>query len=493
MAGRDRAQAGVVVARGGDGLEDGPAAGAVGRPLELVAGHRRARRRPGRHRPREVDGGPALGRRAEARRRQRRERLGGRRGHARPGARAPGAGGAHPVVAGRVRAQPGVAVARGGDGLEDGPAAGAVGRPLELVAGHRRARRRRGRRRPRQVDGGPARGRRAEGRRRQRRAQVHLDDRGEGVEVEAASARCLGAEDGRAAASPDDDLRSAEELADGGLRSNGVRAGRHVVGPDGVSGLVRAVAVAVVVPAPVEEVGVIVGDLRAVQPVDGHAQRGAREGRGGVVPRIHGGRGDQGAEPGLERLQGLVVVRRPLHVGVVVRDLGGGAVSRRGGDEQQAEALPGGEDGIVARVGGDERPVHRDGLPGRGGLRSGRRGGKEQEEQGGGQREEHRCPRTPPPARSSGAQHVTASHAASVLARGRGQPVPVSLHRGNCGAGAQASSGCSPGRRIGARRRSSGCRTRYAPTPGPIADTVAGNARHSLSLSPESLMQQTEG
>ena len=104
------------------------------------------------------------------------------------------------------------------------------------------------------------------------------------------------------------------------------------------------------VPGPVEQVGVVVGDLGAVQPVDGHAGAGEP----GIVARVH----CLGAGDGPEAV--LVLLDRAVScpgggndVVVVVVDVRGAAVARRRGDEQQPEA--------AGHPGGDEVPARRHG------------------------------------------------------------------------------------------------------------------------------------
>ena len=107
---------------------------------------------------------------------------------------------------------------------------------------------------------------------------------------------------------------------------------------------------AFVVPAAVVEVGVVVNDLGAVQPMDQHPGTG----RAGVVLGIDGSRAAEHPEPGSEWLDRTMPRRRPcLHETVVVGDVRRGRVARRRGHEQQPELA------VDVHPGRFQRPVVR--------------------------------------------------------------------------------------------------------------------------------------
>ena len=154
-----------------------------------------------------------------------------------------------------------------------------------------------------------------------------------------------------------DEVGGAAELLEGERCSVIVAAGEGPVrvGRDraGTAGLVGGVGL--LVPVPVVEVLVLVGDLVAVEPVDREAQGGGGVGGAGVVAGVDGGGAADDGEPGAVLLDGVVAGGGGgLDVVVVVGDVGGGGVAGGGGGEQQAEAVAG------AQPVGDEGPVGGD-------------------------------------------------------------------------------------------------------------------------------------
>ena len=113
-----------------------------------------------------------------------------------------------------------------------------------------------------------------------------------------------------------------------------------------------------VVPGPVVEIRVVVGDLGAVEPVDGDA----RAGGAGVVAGVDGaGAADRPEAPAVGLDGGVAGRGAVLDEGVVVRDVGGQGVALGGGEEQQPEL------GADGQAGGREAPARED-LVGEGGV-----------------------------------------------------------------------------------------------------------------------------
>ena len=108
-----------------------------------------------------------------------------------------------------------------------------------------------------------------------------------------------------------------------------------------------------VVPAAVVEVGVVVRDFRAVQPIDRYA---AGAGRSGMRPRIHRGGRPQNLEVTRIRLDFRVAVGgdTALHIRVVDRDVRRIRIPRISPHEQQAKFVA----GIQSRR--YQRPIARD-------------------------------------------------------------------------------------------------------------------------------------
>ena len=118
-----------------------------------------------------------------------------------------------------------------------------------------------------------------------------------------------------------------------------------------------------VVPGPIVEILVVVGDLGAVEPVDGDA----RAGGAGVVAGVDGGSAPDRPEPrAVGPDVGVAGRGEVLDEGVVGRDIGGRAVALGGGEEQQPELVAAGQ------AGGREAPVIGD----RGGVGDGCRDGR---------------------------------------------------------------------------------------------------------------------
>ena len=100
----------------------------------------------------------------------------------------------------------------------------------------------------------------------------------------------------------------------------------------------RVASLSLLVPTPVVEVGVVVGHLLSLDPVDGDARAGVGEYGGGIRDGVHGrgaahrpdtaGVGGQGgmAPPGVEP-----------DLAVVIGDVGAVGRVEAGGDEQQPE------------------------------------------------------------------------------------------------------------------------------------------------------------
>ena len=145
---------------------------------------------------------------------------------------------------------------------------------------------------------------------------------------------------------------------------------------DGAAVLVSGICLAVAVPVVVVEIVVVVGDLGAIEPVDGHA--GVRRGIGRVrmIPGVDGRRRAQNLENA-----GMVPDRRVavladfrLNEAVVFRDVGCGGVPRFLHHHQQTELIAG------AQTGRDEWPVARNFGLCLGGCRRGQQRGEGEEE-----------------------------------------------------------------------------------------------------------------
>ena len=107
-----------------------------------------------------------------------------------------------------------------------------------------------------------------------------------------------------------------------------------MLGGVGAVGAGLVLVVGLVVPGLVVEIRVVVGDLGAVEPVDGDA----RAGGGGVVAGVGvGGAADRPEARAVALDVGVAGLGAVLDEGVVVRDVGGGGVALGGGEEQQPE------------------------------------------------------------------------------------------------------------------------------------------------------------
>ena len=260
-----------------------------------------------------------------------------------------------------------IGVAAAGDGAYD-IGATAIARPADHSHGQ---------------GGGPQRGRGGidlEDLREPVQGEAERLDRNE-VGVERAAARVVGPADGN--------LTRAQRSRYAIVEVLGAIVAAAGVGPVGYLGGVGAVGagrvlvVGLVVPGPVVEVLVLVGDLVAVEPVDADALVGRGVGGGGVVAGVGGG----GAADHPEAIAVGPDVGVPgrgalLDEGVVGRDVGGLGSALRGGEEQQPELVAPGQ------AGGLEAPALGDHGRGAGVLGGGgRRMGQEAEQGQGGPRQ----------------------------------------------------------------------------------------------------------
>ena len=169
-----------------------------------------------------------------------------------------------------------------------------------------------------------------------------------------------------------------------------VRAGHNV--PDATGRAVLGIQPAVVVPGAVVEIAVVVGDLVAVQPVDGHAGPGGA----GVVAGVDAGGAAEDVEVGAVGAHRLDAgIDAALHEGVVGGDVRETAVRPRVGDDQQAEPV------ARAEARGLERPVRGDDS---GGLRLRALRGAENQRQRGGKQKERGEEEAPAPCGAGGAR-----------------------------------------------------------------------------------------